>query len=73
MSPHIKSDTERKDHRISVKITRASGAFLEALAAKMHAKGKIKKARNINAAVQQALDYAQSGQKAYGWDEVIDG
>jgi len=69
--PNIKDDNHRKDHRISVKITRASGAFLEALAVKMHAKGKIKKPRNKNAAIQKALDYAQAGQKEFGWDEVI--
>jgi len=70
--PNIKDDNHRKDHRISVKITRASGAFLEALAAKMHAKGKIKKPRNKNAAIQKALDYASTRQFLHGWDEIID-
>ena len=69
--PHIKTDTERKDFRISIKIKRESGAFLEKLAEKMHKRGVIKRADNKNAAIQKALDYAAAGQKEFGWDEVI--
>jgi len=70
--PNIKDDTDRKDYRISVKITRESGAFLEKLAVKMHAKGKIKKPRNKNAAVQKAIECAEELQSRLGWDEIVD-
>ena len=71
--PHIKTDAERKDYRISVKVKRETGEFLEKLAAKMHKRGILKRADNKNAAIQKALDYAHAGQKEFGWDEVIEG
>ena len=70
--PNFKTDSERKDFRISGKVTRSAGAFLEKLAAKLAKRGKTKKPSN-NAALQCAVEYAQAGQKEFGWDEVIDG
>ena len=70
--PNYKTDAVRRDFRFSAKVTRESGSFLEKLADKMASKGKTKKP-SMNAAVQRCLDYAQSGQKSFGWDEVIDG
>ncbi len=72
MSYH-KNDELRKDYKATLKITRAGGKFLEALAAQLQKRGKVKQVRNKNAAMQCCIDYAEAGKKEFGWDEVIDG
>ena len=59
--PHVKSDEDRRDYRLSIKVKRETGAFLEKLAEKMHARGVIKRADNKNAAIQKAWRILEEG------------
>ena len=71
MSYH-KNDELRKDDKATLKITRAGGKFIEALAAQLHKRGKVKQVRNKNAAMQCCIDHAMKCAEAHGWSEVID-
>lgn len=70
--PNAKSPDQRKDYKATLKITRQGGKFIESLSHQLYRRGKTKRERNKNAAMQACIDYTKAGKDEFGWDEVID-